>query len=217
MKKIPFLICTACVCAGGAAFGATETVNWYVDRALYNTTTCQSGGDIVLPTAPTKTGYTFGGWQYGQYDLSTLNTATNGDLYYAITDSGDCRYRDASMSSSVILNCSDSNYSDLTAGKWKTKFSYGTVYGISKCSASGGTYATSGNPVSADGANCWCKSTGFVPSGEDMLYEAVSLWVFNYSYSSTSDCASDCAYYCGLSVQDNSAFRAGLFGSVASN
>ena len=42
----------------------TETINWYnEDGTLYTTTTCESGGDIVLPTAPTKFGYTFTGWQ----------------------------------------------------------------------------------------------------------------------------------------------------------
>ena len=42
----------------------TETINWYVDGSTYATTTCQTGGDIILPTAPTKYGYTFKGWAF---------------------------------------------------------------------------------------------------------------------------------------------------------
>lgn len=46
----------------GVAFAATETINWYVDGNTYTTTTCQTGGDIILPTTPYKYGYTFQGW-----------------------------------------------------------------------------------------------------------------------------------------------------------
>ncbi|MBR5904605.1 MAG: InlB B-repeat-containing protein [Alphaproteobacteria bacterium] len=45
-----------------ASNGATETINWYVDGETYATTTCESGGNINLPTTPTKYGYTFQGW-----------------------------------------------------------------------------------------------------------------------------------------------------------
>ena len=34
-----------------------------MDDNVYATTTCESGGDITLPTAPTKYGYTFQGWK----------------------------------------------------------------------------------------------------------------------------------------------------------
>ena len=33
------------------------------DGSVYDTTTCNIGGDIELPTPPTKRGYTFQGWQ----------------------------------------------------------------------------------------------------------------------------------------------------------
>ena len=46
----------------GIAYAATETINWYMDGQTYATTTCQTGGDIILPTTPTKRGYTFKGW-----------------------------------------------------------------------------------------------------------------------------------------------------------
>ncbi len=44
------------------AHSQTETLNWYIDGQTYATTTCESGGDVLLPTSPTKRGYTFMGW-----------------------------------------------------------------------------------------------------------------------------------------------------------
>ncbi|MBQ7409446.1 MAG: InlB B-repeat-containing protein [Alphaproteobacteria bacterium] len=59
MKRfIVFLLLFFC----SAAHADTETINWYMDDNIYATTTCESGGDITLPTAPTKYGYTFQGW-----------------------------------------------------------------------------------------------------------------------------------------------------------
>ena len=60
MKK--FVIGLVCIFICALAKAATETINWYVDGNTYATTTCQTGGDITLPTAPTKYGYTFHGW-----------------------------------------------------------------------------------------------------------------------------------------------------------
>jgi hypothetical protein len=46
-------------------------------------------------------------------------------------------------------------------------------------------------------------------------FPAVSLWAFNNTNSSDSDCASNCTNNCGNNVQNNASLRAGLFGSVA--
>lgn len=48
----------------GLARADTETINWYVGTTLYDTTSCQTGGDIILPTQPTKRGHTFQGWYF---------------------------------------------------------------------------------------------------------------------------------------------------------
>jgi hypothetical protein len=46
----------------------TININWIVDGQQYgNPTTCEYSGDIILPTAPTKYGYTFAGWEPGDY------------------------------------------------------------------------------------------------------------------------------------------------------
>lgn len=60
MKK--FLITLCAICISVFAFAQTETLNWYIGDDVYATTTCESGNDILLPTTPTKRGYTFKGW-----------------------------------------------------------------------------------------------------------------------------------------------------------
>ena len=44
------------------------TLEWIVDGQQYgNTTTCEYSGDVILPTPPTKYGYTFAGWEPSDY------------------------------------------------------------------------------------------------------------------------------------------------------
>lgn len=64
MQKILYRLLFAIflVINGVSGHADTETLQWYVDNDLYATTTCESGGDIVLPTPPTKYGYRFQGW-----------------------------------------------------------------------------------------------------------------------------------------------------------
>ena len=61
MKKIIITLTAIFICI--VAYAQTETINWYMDDGTtYTTTTCESGGDIILPQTPTKRGYTFVGW-----------------------------------------------------------------------------------------------------------------------------------------------------------
>ena len=104
---------------------------------------------------------------------------------------------------------------DNSLGRWDTTFPYGHVIGISACIRTSGSYGVAKSQLKDDGndvvggevtgARCWCR----------MTHPAVSLWVFSYSYSSASECASICTGRCGAYVQARSDFRAGLFGSVA--
>ena len=203
------LLCAAAPNAYGTTFWA--------NNAQHATTSC-SGDDVTVPsTNPTPlSGYVFSGWAPA-YVLGNLNRNINGDVYYAKTDTGTCYYRTADMSSSSSESCSGANYSDLARGEWKTVFSYGTVRGISLCSTTvGSAYAANGNPVETTGANCWCRATGFNDGTTDFI-PAVSLWAFRGTSGSDSDCASNCSILCGYRVQCASSFRAGVFGSVASN
>ena len=51
------------------AIGIADNVTWYnADlTTIYDTSTCAVGGDLILPTAPTKRGYDFVGWQMSGY------------------------------------------------------------------------------------------------------------------------------------------------------
>ncbi len=95
---------------------------------------------------------------------------------------------------------------DVGAMTWKTVFPYGNVSGVAVCNDTSGSYGVSSTTeqVETGGMMCWCK----------MTHPAVSLWVFDFAYSSSSDCAGSCAYSCGHNVQGSSDFRSGFFSSV---
>lgn len=61
MRKIILTLTAIFTCA--IAHAETETIHWYAENGeAYATTTCESGGDIILPKTPYKYGYTFQGW-----------------------------------------------------------------------------------------------------------------------------------------------------------
>ena len=60
MKRIAFILCTMFI--GTIAHGDTLDINWYVDNQIYQTGTCEIGGNVTPPTAPDKYGYTFQEW-----------------------------------------------------------------------------------------------------------------------------------------------------------
>ena len=65
MKRFVFLLTTIFMCTISHA----ETFNqyWYVENNTPIQTTCETGGDITLPAAPTKYGYDFIGWEKLSY------------------------------------------------------------------------------------------------------------------------------------------------------
>jgi len=113
----------------------------------------------------------------------------------------------------VINGTANSFNTDLF--EWSATFSYGTVWGIATCvdtsgapntaveelRDSNGEIATGGERT---GRYCWCQ----------LSHPAKSRWVFRNVNSSVADCVFNCASNCGANVRDNSAFRAGLFGSL---
>ena len=114
--------------------------------------------------------------------------------------------------------------SNETMGTWWAWSDSWTLYGISACLNSnrgksmGGTVPhlhdtdNDGNDHLVTGSEkygryCWCRLT----------HPVSSLWAFLYDLRSASNCASGCAYYCGLYVYNNAAWREGLFGSIKSD
>ena len=137
------------------------------------------------------------------YDYSQLIN-TNGNSFGYISADGDFSENATGLSNN---------------GEWKVVWnSYGTAKGTSLCSV---TYEDeffeheyeTGNPSSTAGSGCWCKMTGFTENN-NTAHNDNSLWVFLNTHSSASDCAHNCAYYCGNFVRGNSVMRSGLFGSV---
>ena len=79
MKKFLLFLCAMFICAVHAS---TVDIDWMVDGTTYDQTTCQTGGDFILPApAPTKYGYHFVGWEYdviyGTGSQSGTPTLTN--------------------------------------------------------------------------------------------------------------------------------------------
>ena len=69
MKRI---ICVLCLLCCGVAFAGQVTINWGTDNQTYTTTTCEVGGDVILPAPPTKRGYTFRGWKKDSFNRGTV-------------------------------------------------------------------------------------------------------------------------------------------------
>ena len=183
MKKILVFLVMMVV---GASYADTETVNWYKDGAVYDTTTCQTGGDITVPTAPTKRGYVFNGWVF-VYDFSTLDASILGD----------------------------STTSNNSTKTWTITFSYGTIYGKSMCSTDGGSSGGLKDVLSEEvDRNCWCKVTGYKPTDFTQVYESVhSLkWMFVGHINNASQCSGMCATQCAARIVNNSSYLRNLFG-----
>ena len=124
------------------------------------------------------------------------------------------------------------NADGLSNGEWTATWNqYGTVRGMAQCSSrpasdpwtwdydlDDNVYTlqpdgTTSTLPDAEGANCYCKMTGFTDTDGNTT-PAASLWVFTYTGSSASECAGNCANDCGDYVRGDSGFRSALFGSV---
>ena len=177
---------------------------------------CVYDGTITVPPQPTKPGYTFNGWKIPKYDFSTIPTDVNGMNRWAIgwEDNANYCWYETNANSAWNVNCnSDSTYDELQTHEWKVRFNHGDIYGISRCSTTSGTYAQPDVPTIDSGQYCWCKATGYKPSGSNVINGSLfSLsWVFNIERASVVDCAKFCATRCTDYVKHHSAFRTALF------
>ena len=188
MKRL-YLLCTFLI--GTVCYADTETTKWYIDGQLYATTTCESGGDITLPTAPEQAGYAFDGWTPAIYDISTLDKSINGT----------------------------SATRDESQHRWRVEFSYGVVSGRSLCSSTSAAQVENINTTNNSGGYCWCRAEDFIPAGSDIIYEVASpRWVnhiYNAGNMNLNLCKGYCANMCSNEVRDTASFRGDLFGSAA--
>ena len=207
------------------SFGTDVGLTWYDNgTTISGPSSCTVGGTFLPPTPPARPGYIFAGWKVKDPTCGINNLDTSikgkGSSYRGYTK------LDGSSGSN------ESNYG-LTAGsgQWATEFSYGTVWGMAKCSETSGnnsdaTYPESSKsdwlktPSDTNGSNCWCQATGFTAtassytSGPQCTTTASSLWVFRRDYGSSDSCASSCANGCADDVRLKAVSRAGMFGAV---
>ncbi|MBQ0013361.1 MAG: InlB B-repeat-containing protein [Proteobacteria bacterium] len=60
MRFLRYIFCALLFVTTSVA--ETININWINDGETYAQTTCEIGGDLILPSPPTKRGYTFKGW-----------------------------------------------------------------------------------------------------------------------------------------------------------
>ena len=201
----------------------TIQIRWYNGNTLINTTntnanSCVYGDDLYLPTAPTKKGYTFEGWEVRpQMDFGAIPTTSNGNKRYAKGEFGDyCTY-DNGSGNAVLVECdSQDGLKELQAQEWKTSFSHGDVYGMSVCSITAGEYAKAGIPTTGAGQYCWCKVTGYKATSSNVISAplATPAWVYCHDRGDYNTCSTLCSTRCAYFTKIYADFRGGLFTSV---
>lgn len=154
------------------------------------------------------------------------------------------RFYNSIKSEKKVTNIPDTEYVTITAddvlvgGKSVTEYHGQKIYNLYHCpayfkeardliceengcelleihclqSSTEGEWLKTGNPVAdKKGVNCWVR----IKFKDTDRAERVSLWAFYDTYSSASECASDCSNRCGAHVLNFSSLRSALFGSVA--
>ena len=212
-----------------ALFGAVPqdivNLNWYDGNStITGPSSCTVGDTFLPPTPAARVGYIFKGWKVkdptcgiNQLDTS-IDPMVNASYGYTRLN-GNAGSREANYGLTV------------GSGQWAVQFSYGTVWGMAKCSETAGNNSSATWPESSKsdwlktpsdttGVNCWCQATGFTAtassytSGPQCTTTASSLWVFRYDLGSSDNCAYRCAASCAGNVQDRAAFRVALFGAA---
>ena len=193
-------------------------LRWYNNNTLMDVqssaNTCVYDGTLTIPqTAPTRTGYTFAGWQVRpEMDFATLNAEASGTGAWArcVNDGKDVCWDGIPV---AVRTCTDM-HKDLLQHEFKAVFAYGTVYGSAMCSETSGTWGQAGTPSNVYGVNCWCKVTAFKPNNENVLYAPLKTPKYIYDFNATSICSYRCAAGCVnmLSMGEYADFRRALFG-----
>ncbi len=96
---------------------------------------------------------------------------------------------------------------------WEVEFDYGTVSGGAMCCGTAGNeYEQNTFSSTTTGSYCWCKVTGFTPTGTEEEQSGDNLsWVFleNITASCEKNCATKCAKKLAEDTEDK--FRKALY------
>ena len=168
---------------------------------------CEYEGGLTFPTAPTRSGYTFGGWvvRAAQCNLSEYYPAD-----YAI----DWGYRNDRNNLSGASSWKADEYGLENDQTWAVEFANGILKGRALCSTDVSTdyIGRTGTPnESGRGQYCWCAATDF---GNSCHITSPS-WIYYGNLNEEDLCAKNCASTCGYnltSCNDTSGFCAKIFG-----
>ena len=173
---------------------------------------CTYGGTFVPPTPAARTGYVFTGWQ--QCSLSNLDTSIG--ILGGTFNSDNARWKPINGSAGHTMaqqNGFTENSDDLDNGEWAMTFSYGTVKGMAKCSDTNGAYATTGTPSDTSGQYCWCRATGYTPTGGNQCNLYSTPWVFGNNFGNgAEECINLCAFSCLFYIGWDGGFKPALYG-----
>ena len=161
---------------------------------------------MTLPTNPTKPGYEFNGWKIRiQCNIPLTDVSTNGNARAS-----------KRLSDGIIWTnggATAETYGLEQPGEWGVSWSNGDkVTGVALCSQTNGMYRRTGTPDetgSGETKYCWCKATHYTANNAQQCSLSSPSWVL----ASVGDCAGLCASSCANVIQDDSVFRAALFGS----
>lgn len=196
-------------------------ISWYSDGQQLDVPTaaksCTYDSDLILPTPPTKEGYTFNGWtvRHATCGIPNLDTSVSGKRVAYVSFTGE----------HTLYN---TEFGLTQAGSWSVEYSFGVVYGMARCSSVGGDDHNSmypsesssdwlkEDPVNDGGQYCWCQATGFTPTSDDysggpqcIVTPTSSSWVFR-----GGSCGENCSYICGTLIKKGVAHKVALFGAV---
>ena len=112
MKRFVLFLCAIFI--NIAAYAQTVDIDWIVDGDVYTQTTCQMGGNLVLPSAPSKPGYTFQGWKLTQ--LTPVEYLKSTGTQYIDTDYTFDNVLNARLVADVSFNGSANDWNGLFLG-----------------------------------------------------------------------------------------------------
>ena len=193
----------------------TIGITWYNDDTQItvqsSAQSCVYDDDLYLPTAPTKTGYTFKGWTVQpRMDFATLNLY-NGIDGYGKANNNICGYYDGSFHIDQQVCNEHEIFSQLQFSEWAVKYNHGILQGIAQCSTTSGTWGQPGNPISETGRYCWCKATSYKEANTNKTSKSLyTLPIILSSAHNANYCEQDCPVYCAYNVWNSPTFRSAL-------
>ena len=205
-------------------------ITWESNGTTVATTSCTYDTQLQLPSAPSRLGYTFRGWELRAQCLIPSTDVNNNAEWDSpgcldINGAGVCAGKTGWAQNAP-------NYGITQPGEWGVSWSNGDkVTGVALCSAHSGDhhdYQWDGNSsdwtsdettlISASGETqyCWCKATHYTANNAQQCSLSSPVWVYINDSSLADNCAYNCPFGCASIILNYSSSRVALFaGNVA--